>query len=298
MAKNLSATPDLPFAESLSSRKPIRAAYEGHVWTRNKAALIARYLWHFLQVTKGGQYIDIFAGHQRKESCQETWAAKLALENCPSSRLRRLYLFEKDPKKLPALMELKRIHDKGWLRLSTRKVEVIAGDSNETLRTFFKRYPLKQTLPAFCLLDQWTRECHWRTVQEISKLKTRGCKVELFYFLAQGWMDRHWHIPGEKNRKRIEEWWGGSDWEEFRRLPSFERGQLMETRFRNELGYLDAQAFPIHKYGNHGRVMFWMIHASDDQRALPLMAKAYSEIGLNKRPQPLQQEDFLNRELL
>ena len=69
----------------------------------------------------------------------------------------------------------------------------------------------------------------------------------------------------------------------------------MKRRFRDELGYLDAQAFPIHKYGNHGRVMFWMVHASDDPRALPLMAKAYSEIGLNKPPQPLHQDDFMNR---
>lgn len=285
---------ELPFTEDLVSRKPQRAAYEGHVWTKNKASLIARYLWHFLQVTKGGQYIDVFSGHQRGESSDQTWAAKLALEICPASRLRRIYLFQKNPTKIPALMELKAKHDRGWYRFSTRKVEVIEGDSNVTVPEFFRFNKLKQGLPAFCLLDQWTRECDWATVEFVARLKQEGCKVEQFYFLAQCWMDRHWDIPGERNRKRIEAWWGRDDWKEFRALPSFERGQLMERRFREELGYLDAQAFPIHKYGNHGRVMFWMVHASDDQRALPLMAKAYKEIGLNLPPQPLQQSDFLN----
>jgi len=282
MGKSSEEFPDLPFDVPLLSAKPIEskyAPYQGHVWTKNKAALIARYLRHFLFVTKGACYIDAFAGHQREESHTSTWAAKLALEQCAPDRLRRVYLFEKDPAKIHALNLLKKQHDQGWTKLSTRKVEVIEGDSNVTISEYFNKLPLKQNLATFCLLDQWTRECDWETVRYISKLKSKN-KAEIFYFLAQGWMDRSWNNLGARNQHRIAAWWGNKDWLAFSKLKSFERARVMEVRFKRELGYCYAQAFPIHKYGNHGRVMFWMIHASDDQRAVPLMAKAYREIGL------------------
>lgn len=269
------------FADSeILSQKPQRCTYEGHVWTEKKAKLIQRYLWRFIQVTKCGAYIDAFSGSQRSESAESTWAAKLVLENKPEW-MRRFYLFEKDPDKIAALNSLKKIHHKGWRKLSSRKVVVIQGDCNEKIPEHFIKNPLKQTLPTFCLLDQRTRECSWNLVQTVSKLKTKKCKVEIFYFLAQAWMDRHWHLTNQRNLDRLRTWWGSDDWRVFRKLSSIDRALLMEKRFRDELGYSYAQAFPIHKRGNSGRVMFWMIHASDDFRALPLMACSYKEIGLD-----------------
>ena len=290
---DLSKTSENPLfdLEKVKSEKPQRCAYEGHVWTRNKAKLIERYLWRFVQVTKSGAYIDAFSGTQRKESWQETWAAKLALCSEPKW-LTRFYLFEQDPKKVDHLRELAKEHHQGWRLKSSRKVEVIRGDSNVEIPKYFSFHKLKQKLPTFCLLDQHTRECSWDLVKFISRMKTSGCKVEIFYFLAQGWMDRHWEILKPRNQARIRAWWGRDDWSEFRMLASTDRAALMENRFRNELGYQFAQAFPIHKYGNHGRVMFWMIHASDDCRALPLMAASYREIGLNLPPLPIEQIDF------
>lgn len=286
-------TPDLPFSESLISLKPKHATYEGRVWTRNKAQLIARYLEKFLFVTGGGQYIDLFAGPQHDGSRDGTWAAKLVLENCRPDRLRRAYLFELNSKSVARLMELKRLHGRNWRLKSTRKVEVIEGDSNQKVREYFApgNHSLRPKLPAFCLLDQRNRECDWSTVEFVSKLKQEKCKVELFYFLTQGWADRHWHLidkhPEVKDRVRA--WWGNDNWTEFQHANAYDRGLLMERRFREELNYRYAQAFPIYSRGNTGRVQFYMVHASDDSRALPLMGQAYREIGLNLKAVPADQ---------
>ena len=53
----------------------------------------------------------------------------------------------------------------------------------------------------------------------------------------------------------------------------------MAKRFKTELGYRFACPFPIQKDGEHGKIMFWMIHASDHQRATQLMNQAYGHIG-------------------
>lgn len=44
------------------------------VWTGNKVRLIERYLYYFVMITKGGIYIDGFAGPQDPDR-PESWAA-------------------------------------------------------------------------------------------------------------------------------------------------------------------------------------------------------------------------------
>ncbi len=258
--------------------KRVKTPYEGHVWTRNKALLIQRYLEKFIRVTKSSYYIDAFAGYQREESKEQTWAAKLVLDIEPKF-LKRFYLFEQDPGKIAALEELRAQHDTGWRLLSSRKVEVFEGDCNVEIPRYFDMHPLNKRYPVFCLLDQHTRQCTWELVRYLSRVKTKGSKVEILYFLAQGWLDRSWHLSSKQ--QEINDWWGGDDWQCFREMGSVERSECMESRFIGELGYKYAQAFPIMKEGQRGRTMFWLIHASDDSRANVLMAKAYQEIGLS-----------------
>ncbi len=50
--------------EYLSAAPPSELRTRGHVWTENKAKLIARYLRSFTYVTKHGTYLDAFAGAQ------------------------------------------------------------------------------------------------------------------------------------------------------------------------------------------------------------------------------------------
>jgi hypothetical protein len=61
------------------------------IWTKNKAALIARYLRYFVFITKHGAYIDGFAGPQEPDK-PEMWAAKRA-EDFTSTRAGGLNLY-------------------------------------------------------------------------------------------------------------------------------------------------------------------------------------------------------------
>src|SRR5690349_16399390 len=65
------------------STRPARVKSPTHpVWTENKAKLIERYLYYFVQVTKHGTYIDGFAGPQEPDKL-DMWSAKLVVESEP-----------------------------------------------------------------------------------------------------------------------------------------------------------------------------------------------------------------------
>lgn len=110
-----------------------------------------------------------------------------------------------------------------------------------------------------------------------------GNKIETFYFLAQGWIDRAIKSWKKDVQARSKRWWSRDDVFEFLQLKSNERGTTMAKRFKDELGYKYVYPFPIQKEGISGRIMFWMIHASDHLRAPVLMWQAYRHIGAGRR---------------
>lgn len=251
-----------------------------NLWTHQKALLIARYLHSFLSVTKNGIYIDAFAGPQNVATKDESWAAKQVLE-LRSNFLGRACLFEMDKEKMPFLEGLRSKYCQGFTRLWKRQVMVFEGDCNVTIPAYLKKYRIKPKQATFALLDQRTHECTWTLVQSLATHKKEGTKVELFYFVAQHWMNRSVKSSRTVDKlAEIEAWWGGDGWKEFIELTSWERATKMCDRFRNELGYKFAKAFPMKSNGNDGNIMFWLIHASDHPRAVPLMAAAYRSIGL------------------
>jgi three-Cys-motif partner protein len=149
------------------------------------------------------------------------------------------------------------------------------------LPAFLNGAPVREKEASFCLLDQRSTECAWETVRMIANHKgvSGGNKIELFYFLPQGWIDRaikSWRVDIEGKCRK---WWGRDGVMEFLKLNSFNRGLTMARRFRDELGYKHSYPFPIQKEGEKGCIMFWMIHASDHDRATTLMTQAYRFIG-------------------
>ena len=277
---------------------PVALQYKGldtPLWTKNKARFIARYLKSFTYVTKHGTYIDAFAGPQHEESRDETWAAKLVMENQPAW-LRNFHLFDEDPQQIKHLDNLRSAYLAGHNDNVRRAVTVTHGDCNQTLPAFLRATPVREKEASFCLLDQRSTECSWETVKAVAghKGSSGGNKIEIFYFLPQGWIDRtikSWRIDVE-NRCRT--WWGKEGVMDFLNLNSFDRGRLMAKRFKDELGYKHSYPFPIQKEGEQGCVMFWMIHATDHDRASTLMMQAYRYIGagggLND---PVEQLEFL-----
>lgn len=261
------------------------------IWTENKAKLIERYIHYFVYVTKHGTYIDGFSGPQRGEKC---WAAKLVLEDSPR-RIRHFHLFEQDQekvRKLEALRDGQRPHRKGD---SKRKVHIYPGDCNVNILKVLEENPIRDKEATFCLLDQRTLECSWSTVVALANHKKAGHKIEIFYFLAQGWIDRTVKAKSINKDEDMMRWWGNDKWEDFFKLPRSERSEKFRLRFINELGYKYAYAFPIFEKKDGGKTMFWMIHATDHPDAPKLMNRAYRRAlntkGVGKQPDLFVRED-------
>lgn len=247
-----------------------RSAPLAQLWTRDKARLIEEYMRLFLMVTHHGTYIDGFAGwHHVGES--DAWAAHRVLELEPRW-LRRFYLFETDASKIGPLNELRARHHRDG-----RRVEVFDEDFNRGVDRILVPDLVPPQHAAFCLLDQYTLECHWSTLQKLADYKSgEKFKVELFYFLAHAWLDRT--LAGRTSREGqagIRAWWGRDDWTSLRDLSGYARAELVARRFREEFAYNYAKPYAIYDPDHRSRVMYYMIHAADHGRAPSLMDDAY-----------------------
>lgn len=240
------------------------------IWTENKARLIARYLYYFVLITKHGTYIDAFAGQQNEHP--DMWAAKLVLESQPRW-LRRIHLIELDRRKIPSLEALKAAQDAQPAR-PPRQVHIHEGDCNTIIPQLLDSQSISAKEATFCLLDQRTFECQWSTLRALAAYKPQGeHKIELFYFLPIGWLDRA--FAGTKNVDVIEKWWGRPDWRALLGLNGKQRADQFVRRFKEELGYWSVLQWPIYENEESGRVMYYMVHATDHPEAPRLMRRAY-----------------------
>lgn len=261
---------------------------ERPLWTHNKAKLIERYLYYFVLVTRCGTYIDGFGGPQSPTN-HDMWAAKLVLESRPRW-LRKFVLGDKSKKQVKRLIELKQAQPAREPKEPKRDIVILHGDFNEKVDEALSHVNLKQA--AFCLLDQRTFECKWKTVERIARHKTSGHKIEIFYFLPVGWLPRA--ASGLKPKSRdafMKAWWGRDDWSKLTKCRVHAMADMTTARFTQELGYAFAHAWPIRARESGGRILYYMVHASDHEAAPVLMRRAYSK-ALDQ-PEPPDQLDFL-----
>jgi three-Cys-motif partner protein len=249
------------------------------VWSHAKARLIAEYLRLFVLITHHGTYIDGFAGPQGDEEC---WSARHVLEIDPPW-LRHFYLCDEAPTAVRQLQELRRAH-------LGRDVRVLGpGDFNLLVDGILDPAEIGAKEATFCLLDQRCFECHWETVVKLARFKaTAEFKIELFYFLANAWLDRAIAAsttPG--GQAVINEWWGGEGWKVLRGAHHVDRAYLIAERFRSELGYRFAVPYEIYDREQGTRVMYYMIHATDHPAAPDLMARAYASAVRAPAPEQL-----------
>ena len=260
------------------------------IWTENKAKLIERYIHFFVYVTKHGTYIDAFAGPQR-EGRDDLWAAKLVLEDTPR-RIRHFFLFEQSKRKVHRLRKLRDAQRPRKKGEPARDVHIFAGDCNIKIPDMLKHYPIKDKEATFALLDQRTFECDWATVVALASHKKAGHKIELFYFLAQGWIDRSVKAKRKNKDAEMRRWWGGDGWKDFFALKREDRREHFRQRFIDELGYNYAYAFAIYDRKDGGKTMYWMIHATDHAEAPKLMNRAYRQ-ALSLRGRAVQTDLIL-----
>jgi three-Cys-motif partner protein len=264
------ATPD-QVADELIKIRPLRHS----IWSHHKAQLIQRYLYFFVMVTRHGTYIDGFAGQQDPDNL-ESWSAKRVLESRPRY-LRHFYLCELDAAKIPALERLRDEQPPRGKGESKRTVAVLHGDFNVRVDEILADGVITEKEAAFALLDQRTFECHWATVRKLAAHKQSGNKIELFYFLAVKWLHRS--LAGMTVNEHVATtWWGNEDWRELKALSQKDIKERMTRRFRDELGYRHALAWPIcDRDDGEGCVMYYMIHASDHDEAPGLMWRAFNQ---------------------
>lgn len=285
MAKQKSFFPNAPIQKSPHK---MRRDAEHKVWTENKAQLIARYLRYFVFITKHGAYIDGFAGPKESDN-PDSWAARLVVESEPKF-LRQFFWCDNDPNKVK---DLEMLRDEQSDSKPKRHIEVYNGDFNRKVDEILASGQITDSTAAFCLIDQFTCECEWSTLKKLAAHKSNDSnRIELFYFLAVGWIFRA--LPGfTTNREIPEKWWGNPDWEQLIELGSTKLQLLFEDRFKTELGYRNVYSFPIYQEEHgRGRHLFTMIHASDHDEAPNLMQRAYRSVML-----PLESEEQLELEL-
>lgn len=273
MSQGRQETPRLFEVGPPQTPQPRFEAPQYPLWTERKADLISSYLYYFVLITKHGTYIDGFAGPQNPAH-PDLWAAKQVLELEPFW-LRHFYLFEIDHDGLAALHQLKLQHD-------NRGINIYPGDFNERIHELLAKDVVGEREATFCLLDQRTTECHWNTVAALAGHRVSGFKFELFYFLAQGWLDRTLAATStQAGIERLDCWWGRSDWQQLRSLSAWNRARMFAQRFRQELSYEYVRPYAIYgseSPGGLGRIMYFMIHASDHPEAPKQMNRAYREV--------------------
>lgn len=257
----------------------------GPVWTQHKAQLIAKYIYLFTIITRHGAYIDGFAG-PKKHDLEDSWAAELVVQTEPR-RLREIFLCDLDEQKIEKLQALiQNQTDRGQ-----RHYQVLAGDFNKTVHDILSSGLIKEKTATFCLVDQFTLECHWSTLTALAEHKPAGPrKIEIFYFLATGWLHRSLSSISV-NAHRPDLWWGGNGWRDLLSSSGEKIAIRMAERIRDELGYRFVKPYPIYeKQKGEGRVMFHMIHASDHPEAAKLTARAHRNVTLV--PEPIEQLEF------
>ncbi len=258
------------------------------IWTKNKAKLIERYIYYFLQVTHNCAYIDGFAGPQREDKSRpddEMWSAKLVIELRPRW-ITRFFLFDESKAQVRRIEKLIAEQPPRTVKEAKRHFKVTRGDVNVELPKLLETRPITEKAAAFCLLDQRTFNCQWSTIEAVARYKREGLKIELFYFFPIGWLDRS--LEALKNEQKGTAWWGRQDWKSIRKLGTIARGELVAERFRKELGYKHAHPWPIYERQGGGRIMYFMVHASDHDEAPKLMWRAY-----HKAVDPLEQPEQL-----
>ena len=247
------------------------------LWTAEKASLIDEYIHLFLLITKHGVYVDLFAGPQRVDDT-ESWSVRRVLERRTEGNpaIRHYAVCDKDQEQAERLRQLGSDHP---------SFRVYAGDVNEEIQTILEEAPIGPNTACFCLIDQRTFECHWPTVKAVAQHKAEGRKIELFYFLAQDWLDG---AQSRASPEKLRAWWGDGDYDHFLRLRSYERANALCQRFRNELNYEYVTPFAIQEKGEGSRTMYYMVHASDHRRAVKLMSEAYRKVGESRETDGIQ----------
>jgi three-Cys-motif partner protein len=265
---------DIPAAPRARRKLTSVKSKQDPSWTVDKSDLVPEYMRLFLYITKHGAFLDLCAGPQYQDR-PDLWIARRVLELEPKW-LRDFHFCEVDSKKLAMLQQLRQEH-------SERDVSIYPQDLNQAIHKILRPGVLGPREATFCLIDQHTFECRWDTLEAIAHYKSAP-KIELLYFIGYGWLDRAFAaISTAQGAAEVQAWWGRDDLPALTRLRGVERVTAFAERFANELDYEYVAPWPIRD--KNGRVMYYLVHASDHPEAPKLMLRAYRKVQERSAPQ-------------
>jgi len=211
------------------------------------------------------------------------WSARLVLESEPRW-LRHFYLYDKDEKQIERLQELRKAQPRRKPKEPARTIKVQHGDFNIEVHRLLMSGCIGLKEATFCLLDQRTFQCRWATVEALSQCARAKHKIELFYFLPNGWFNRA--FSAVKDTHILQAWWGRQDWRKLGEMRAWDREEAFMERFRKDLEYKYVVSWPIFdRPKGKRRVMYFMIHATDHPVAPKLMERAYTKAVSPKEAQ-------------
>jgi three-Cys-motif partner protein len=118
-------------------------------------------------------------------------------------------------------------------------------------------------------------------------------KIELFYFLAVGWLGRTLAAT-TKDVESLDAWWGRKDWDQLIGLKKQTMADIFVRRFKKDFGYKSVKPWPIYEKETGGNIMYYMIHATDHPEAPKLMSRAYDRAVFPEHYEQLQFESFFS----
>ena len=93
----------------------------------------------------------------------------------------------------------------------------------------------------------------------------------------------------------LENWWGRNDWSQLVEMGALQRALTFVDRFKTELGYKSVMPWEIYRRKSGGRVMYYMIHATDHPDAPGLMARAYERAVMPESYEQLELEGLFSK---
>jgi len=243
-------------------------------WTTAKLDALERYLQQFTSASKNRAkrtlYLDLFSGSidntDRATGEQRRGSAQIALETTPA--FSRLVLCELDPTKA------QRLTDYVAQQHPDRDVVVLQGDANQIIPAYLddlaRQDPDWRWAPTFALIDQYSADVTWATLEALSRFRYGSHKVELWMYFGDSFI-RRGLSTGPGYERRVDALFGCDDWREIfeaRRdgvlTPSDARDEyinLLRWRLQHDLGY--RRTIPLRVTRAANQDLYTMIFATD-----------------------------------
>lgn len=184
-------------------------------WSKNKLGLLRKYLEAYLVILtkqkwcESYEYIDAFAGTGKPQSRDE----EIFVDGSPRVALSlkkpftHYHFIEESSWRVKKLEELRE-------EFTERKISIYQGDCNKILiEKVVPQLPYASKKRAIAFIDPFGMQLNWETLKTIASTKTIEIMLNFpVMAINRGVLKRNPKAISEKERKRLDLFWGIKDW--------------------------------------------------------------------------------------